>query len=157
MKHFLRLRAAILVYLTHRLALPVLVLVRNPQPFGYTHDDLRTLPAHTTGAALLHFLEGYGLHLLRHYERHDLKHLLTGYPPTDGGEVCLQTFMLATGHTSFPVLITVCFGVLFMPDHWSAMRAAWMRGRRTPSLEGVHWPSLIKRPLQEVRAELCLA
>ena len=157
MKHFLRLRAAILVFLTHRLALPVLVLVRNPEPFGYAHDDLRALPPHTTGAALFHFLEIHSLRLLKHYERHDLKHLLTGYPPTDGGEVCLQTFMLATGHTSFPVLITVSFGILFMPDHWRAMFAAWRRGRRTPSLERVHWPGLIKRPLEEVRAELRLA
>ncbi len=156
MKRFLALRAAVLTFLTHRLALPVLVLVRNPLPFGYTHDDLRLLPAHTTGAALLHFLESYKLTLLRHYERHDLKHLLFGYPPTDGGEVCLQTFMLATGHRSFPVLISVSFGTLFMPDHWRAMRAAWRRGRGVASMEAVVWPRLIERPLADVRAELGL-
>ena len=157
MKRLLSLRAAILVFLTHRLALPMLVLLRNPKSFDYTHDDLKRLPPNTTGAALLHFLEGHGLCLLKHYERHDLKHLLTGYPPTDGGEVCLQTFMLATGHRSFPVFITVCFGLLFMPDHWRAMRAAWARGRQTPSMESVRWPALIERPFEEVRAELHLA
>lgn len=156
MKRFLALRALVLTFLTHRLALPVLVLVRNPKDFGYTHDDLRALPAHTVGAALLCFLESHGLSLLRHYERHDLKHLLFSYPPTDGGEVCLQTFMLATGHRSFPVLISVSFGLCFMPDHWRAMRTAWRRGRSMASMEDVNWPSLIERPLMEVRAELGL-
>ena len=157
MKRLLAFRAAVLVFLTHRLALPVLVLVRNPEPFGYTHEDLRRLPPHTTGAALLRFLENHGLRLLRHYERHDLKHLLFGYPPTDGGEVCLQTFMLATGHKSFPVLVSVCFGLLFMPDHWGAMRAAWRRGRGVPSMEEVYWPGLIEQSFDAARARLALS
>lgn len=156
MKRLLALRAAILVFLTHRLALPVLVLIRRPAPFGYTHDDLKALPAYTTGGALLRFLETHGLRLLPYYERHDLKHLLTGYPPTDAGEVCLQTFMLATGHRSFPVLISVAFGLCCMPDHWRAMRKAWHRGRGVASMDGVQWALLIARPLVEVQAELGL-
>jgi len=154
MRPLLRIRAAVLVFLTHRLALPVLVLVRRPKPFPYTATDLARLAPGTTGAALAAFLEAHGLQLLRHYEKHDLKHLLFGYPPTDAGEVCLQTFMLGTGHKSFPVLISVIFGILFMPDAHRAMRAAWRRGRQTPSMESTDWAALIPQPLAAVQARL---
>ena len=156
MKRFLYLRAMLLVFLTHRIALPILVLIRRPKLFPYTHDDLKALPAHTIGGTLLRFLESQGLRLLPHYEKHDMKHVLLGYPTTDGGEVCLQTFMLATRHRSFPVLLSVVFGLFFMPDHWRVMHAAWRRGRSTAYFENIDWASLIERPLDEVRAELFL-
>lgn len=154
MKRLLRLRASLLVFFTHRLVFPIVVAITRPPCFPYTYNQLKSLPDHTTGAALLRFLEQHHSHFLRHFEKHDLKHLIWNYPPTETGEVCLQSFMLAKGQRSFEVIATVVAGLLFMPDKWHLMYAAWRRGKNTSPLQHINWASLIERPLEDVCAEL---
>ena len=114
-KILLRTRTAILVFLTHKIALPVLKIVRKPNPFTYNKDQLRSLPQGSLGNDLYQFLEKRNLPLLNHYTRHDLKHVLLGYDTTDDGEACLQSFMLGNGRISFPVLATVLYSFVTMP------------------------------------------
>lgn len=154
---FRKWRERLLVYLTHRIALPVITFLRPPAPFPYTHHQLLQLDDDSTGRALVQLLDGYHLHLLPHYEQHDLKHLLLGYPPTEEGEVCLQAFMFGNGHYSFPVLASVVFGMLTMPEHHRSMRRARQRGRATPPLGGTNWFALVPHPLEAARAQLQLA
>src|SRR5437899_986792 len=106
-KILIKTRTALLVFLTHRIALPVLKIVRNPNHFTYDKNQLRCLPPGSLGNDLYYFLEQRNLPLLTHYARHDLKHVLLGYDTTDAGEACLQSFMLGNGRISFPVLATV--------------------------------------------------
>lgn len=154
--HFRKWRERLLVWLTHEIALPLIVLLKKPAPFPYTREALEQLPAGTTGQALLRLLDRHQLQLLPHYEKHDIKHVLLGYPPTEEGEVCLQSFMLGNRHYSFPVLASVVFGLLTMPEHHRAMRCAWQRGRRTQALDGTDWFALLPRPLREVQEQLLI-
>lgn len=96
----IRWRATLLVFLTHRLALPALRIIRRPDYFPFTATELATMPADTVGYALAHFLRTRQLELLPYYAKHDVKHVLLNYDATDEGEVCLQCFMLGNGHLS---------------------------------------------------------
>jgi hypothetical protein len=69
-------------------------------------------PAGTLGNDLFIFLKQRNLPLLKHYARHDLKHVLLGYDTTEEGEACLQSFMFGNGRISFPVLATVTYGFI---------------------------------------------
>jgi len=139
-----RLRSTVLVFLTHNMALPVLKLVRRPQPFPYSKEELQAFPEHTIGKELLAFLEQRNLQLLPHYAKHDIKHILLEYDTTDEGEVCLQCFMLGNRHLSFPVLATVLYGILTMPEYWSRFRKAFARGRRSMPIANLDWMGILK-------------
>ncbi len=141
-------RAALLVLLTHHLALPLLRIIRKPGRFPYSAEELSTFPVGTVGYDLYHFLHVKELYLLPHYARHDIKHILLNYDTTGEGEVCLQCFMLGNGHLSFPVLATVLYGFITMPEHWALFRKAWRRGLQAPPLSGWNWPALVTEQTQ---------
>jgi ubiquinone biosynthesis protein Coq4 len=132
-------RATLLVYLTHKMALPILRLVRNPVVFPYSMAGLKQLPENTMGHDLALFLEAKKLDLLPYYAKHDIKHILLGYDTTDDGEVCLQCFMLGNRHVSFPVLATVMYGFVTMPEYWSLFRKAFRRGSKCRPIENWKW------------------
>lgn len=154
MKHIHLLRKRLLIFLAHEVALPYFKLVRKDYRFPYTMKQLEGYAAGTVGHELYLFFHNHGLHLLSHYEKHDIKHVVLGYPPTEEGEVSLQCFMLANGRITLPVLFSVAIGVLIMPERWPAFRSAWKRGRETGSLHQLDWFSLIPRPLAEVRTQI---
>ncbi|HRI23665.1 MAG TPA: hypothetical protein PLZ45_03260 [Ferruginibacter sp.] len=132
-------RSAVLVYLTHKMALPLLKLVRKPVLFPYSMEELKRFPEHTMGKDLAVFLESKGLDLLPYYAKHDIKHILLDYDTTDDGEVCLQCFMLGNRHVSFPVLATVAYGFVTMPEYWPLFRTAFRRGRSCRFIESWKW------------------
>ena len=153
MKSLKKIRANTLVWLTHQVALPMLLIIRKPKEFPYNMQQLQALPEGTLGRELALFIRCNGLHLLRYYEKHDIKHVIFDYPSTEDGEVCLQYLMLGNGHVSFPVLITVIFGALFMPEYDSRFAKAYKRGKQTPSLNDVDWFDLIPLQLKAVRQQ----
>jgi hypothetical protein len=152
--HFVKIRSQILVYLTHHLALPFLKLIRNPVKFPYGMSDLASLKKGTLGNDLYEFLNNKKLQLLPYYAKHDIKHLLLDYDTTDVGEVCLQCFMLGNGHISFPVFITVVFGVLFMPEHWKTFVAAYKRGSNSAPIKHWQWFTLINQQTNTLKKQL---
>jgi hypothetical protein len=125
------------------MALPLLKLIRKPEIFPYTSDELKLFPDHTLGKDLITFLEVKQLDLLPYYARHDMKHILLDYDTTDEGESCLQCFMLGNGHVSFPVLATVMYGFITMPEYWGKFRNAFNRGKRSPAIGDWQWFDLL--------------
>lgn len=142
-KYLINLRTKVLVLLTHNIALPMLKKVRKPNDFRYSELELYQLPAGTLGNDLYYFLEKRNMPLLPHYARHDIKHVLLGYDTTDKGEVCLQSFMLGNGRISFPVLATVTYGMLTMPEYWKKMRQAYRQGKQSTSFHHWKWSELV--------------
>jgi hypothetical protein len=155
-KQIKKLRSQLLVYLTHKMALPVLKLIRNEEKFPYTLAELQCFAKGTMGNDLYNFLDNKELELLPYYARHDMKHILLGYDTTDEGEGCLQCFMLGNGHVSFPVVATVLYGVVTMPEYWKAFSIAYKRGRRSKPIADWKWfelldqnTSLLKRKIND--------
>jgi ubiquinone biosynthesis protein Coq4 len=143
MQYLKQLRSRTLVFLTHSMALPVLKLIRKKKPFPYTAAELWQLPQGTVGKDLVQMLDTAQLNLLPYYEKHDIKHVLLGYPTTEEGEVCLQCFMLGNGHISIPVIATVLFGVFTMPEHYTSFLKAFKKGRRSTAIKQWNWFQLI--------------
>ncbi len=71
-----QLRSAILVFLTHKIAFPMLKIFRRPNAFYYNKEQLYHFPDGSLGKDLYQFLETRYLPLLKHYARHYLKHVL---------------------------------------------------------------------------------
>ncbi len=139
----IQLRSSVLVFLTHKMALPFLSIVRKPQIFPFTKEALHQLPKGSLGNDLIIFLEQKKLQLLPYYAKHDIKHILLQYDTTDEGEVCLQCFMLGNGHLSFPVAATVVFGFVTMPEYWSKFIKAFKRGRQSNPIKNWKWFNIL--------------
>lgn len=153
-KFFVRFRSTILVFLTHQVALPLLKIVRRPNAFSYGKDELSCFPDGSLGKDLYLFLEKRKLPLLKHYARHDLKHVLLNYDTTDEGEACLQSFMMGNGRISFPVLATITYSFLTMPEYWGKMRKAFRQGRRSTSFHHWKWNELLYEPTTKLRQHI---
>ena len=149
-----RARTVVLVLLTHKIALPLLRVFRRPAVFNYSKEELLIFPDGSLGKDLGLFLEERKLPLLKHYTRHDLKHVLLSYDTTDEGEVCLQSFMLGNGRISFPVLATVCYGFLTMPEYWRSMRNAFSMGKGSVSFHHWKWNELLHEPTSDLRSKI---
>ena len=134
----------------------MLKLVRRPNEFTYSEDDLQSLPPGTLGNDLFVFLKQRNLPLLKHYARHDLKHVLLGYDTTEEGEACLQSFMFGNGRISFPVLATVTYSFITMPEYWSRMKKAFFLGRKCDPIHPWKWNELLKEPTEELRRKIVL-
>ena len=153
-QYIIKIRSAILVLLTHKIALPLLKIFRRPNVFNHDMKELISFPAGSLGNDLYHFLEKRKLPLLKHYARHDLKHVLLNYDTTDEGEVCLQSFMLGNRRVSFPVLATVTFGFITMPEHWKKMRLAFETGKDCNSFHDWKWNELMQEQTIELRNKI---
>jgi ubiquinone biosynthesis protein Coq4 len=153
-KIYVKIRSIILVYLTHNLALPILKIIRKPQKFPFKESDLLQMPVGSLGNDLIQYLKKRNLQLLPYYAKHDIKHILLNYDTTDEGEVCLQCFMLANGHFSFPVAITVLFGFVTMPEHWYIFKKAVKRGQRSTQIKNWNWFAILKQPTSTLRAKI---
>ncbi|MGQ0737525.1 MAG: hypothetical protein ACT4OJ_00540 [Bacteroidota bacterium] len=153
-KVLIKIRSAILVFLTHQIALPLLKIVRRPNLFAYSREELAQFPDKTLGHDLFLFLQKRNLPLLKHYARHDLKHVLLNYDTTDEGEACLQCFMLGNGRISFPVLATVLYSFISMPEHWGKMRRAFLQGRSSTSFHHWQWNELLYEPTSRIRNKI---
>ena len=151
-----KIRSSVLVFLTHKMALPILKIIRKPVHFPYTAGELQQFPDDTLGKDLLNFLEAKDLHLLPYYAKHDIKHIILEYETTDEGEVCLQCFMLGNGHLSFPVTATVLYGLFTMPEYWSSFRKALRRGRKYMPIEGWKWFELLPVSVKDLRNNMQL-
>jgi ubiquinone biosynthesis protein Coq4 len=149
-----KLRKKILVLLTHKIALPMLKLFRKPNVFPYNLDDLRSMPVGSLGNDLFVFLSEKDLPLLKHYARHDLKHVLLDYDTTEEGEACLQSFMLGNGRISFPVLATVMYGFITMPEYHSKMKKAFFKGRNSRPIHQWKWHNVIHFQTTELRKKV---
>lgn len=154
MMSFKMLRKQLMIFLAHQVALPYFKLVRKNYRFPYTVSQLAAYADGTVGRELYLFFHHHNLDILPHYEKHDIKHVVLGYPPTEEGEVSLQCFMLANGRITLPVLCSVAVGFLIMPEHWKSFKKAWIKGRQTPQLDQLDWFSLIPRPLTAVKHQI---
>jgi len=153
-KLIIAIRSKLLVLLTHHLALPVLKLIRKPSVFPYKRTQLQSFPEGTLGRDLIQLLDENKFELLTHYAKHDMKHILLDYPTTDKGEVSLQAFMLGNGHISFPVISTILFGMVTMPEHWPAFKKAYRRGKQTIPVSNLDWFSIVTLPTEDIKSTI---
>ncbi len=149
-KIIIRLRSKLLIFLTHKMALPILRFIRKPEVLPFTAQQLKQFPPGSLGNDLIIFLEAKKIKLLPYYARHDMKHILLQYDTTDDGEVCLQCFMLGNRHISFPVAATVLYGLITMPGYWQKFKTAYNRGKNCTPIANWHWFAILQEPTKSL-------
>ncbi len=149
-----KIRSAVLVYLTHKMALPLLKIIRRPEVFPYSRKELQAFADGTLGKDLICFIDDKKLELLPYYARHDIKHILLGYDTTDEGEGCLQCFMLGNRHFSFPVLATVVYCFVTMPEHWGKFTKAYKRGKTATPISKWKWFEILTQPTSSLQQNI---
>ena len=147
-------RSSFLVYLTHRMALPLLKLIRKPEIFPYTAAQLAHFPSGTLGNDLALFLDKKELTLLPYYARHDLKDILVEYETTGEGEGSLQCFMLGNRHVSFPVIATVFYCFATMPEHWKKFMTAFKKGRQAQPIADWKWFDILTETTNSLKQQI---
>ena len=128
--------------------------IRKSAHFPYSVEALGQFPENSLGQDLVNFLHHKDLQLLPYYARHDIKHILLNYDTTDEGEGCLQSFMLGNGHISFPVLATVAYGFVTMPEYWGSFRRAYQRGRKAVPIDGWKWFEILHLSTKELQNKI---
>ncbi len=150
----LTLRCRILVFLTHQIALPIIKITRKAKPLPYSVQALQSMPKGIVGRDLVDYVEEKDITLISHYARHDMKHLLLGYDTSEEGEICMQCFMFGNGRISFPVLITVVFGLLFTPEFWQKMKLACQMGKECHPIYKWDWMQLLELETEFVKSQI---
>ena len=130
MKTIKKIRSTLLEFLTHKIALPLIVKFRDNEPFRYSMSDLEAFPEDTLGKDLVEYLKKMNFKLLRNYERHDCKHIILGYEMDEVGEARMQFYFLGNRHYSVPVISTVIICFVLMPEHWSAFFEEYKKGKK---------------------------
>ena len=153
-KLIIKFRSQLLVFLTHKMVLPLLQMVRRPEYFPYTVEELQQFVPGMLGHDLVHFLHRKNLELLPYYAKHDIKHILLQYDTTDEGEVCLQCFMMGNGHVSFPVVTTVIYGLVTMPEYWKNFSKAFHRGKKSISINNWQWHLVVLEPTADLQKKI---
>jgi hypothetical protein len=134
-------------------SVPVLNLVRRPKPWPPL-SELRDYEEGSFGREVAGTLTERGLPFLPSYENHDAIHVLLDYDTNACGELELQAFLVANGTASFAGHVLFVWGAVMLPEHVTAMRAAFRRGRRASRLVEERFPERLHEPLTVLRAEL---
>ena len=153
-KQKLSIRCKILVFLTHNLTLPFLKITRRAKPFPYSVEQLQNMPKGFVGRDLIDYVHEKDITLLSHYARHDMKHLLLGFDTTEEGEICMQYFMFGNGRLSFPVLITVAFGLVFTPEYRQQMKLSYQMGKQCNPIHQWDWMTLLEQETHTVKSNI---
>lgn len=88
--------------------------------------------------------------------RHDLHHILTGYPCSMRGEFQMATWEFAAGRFPHPAATLFCLPLVVVGICWSprAIWRAFLRGRRGRSLYRTETTcEFLQMPLSEIRAD----
>lgn len=92
----------------------------------------------------------------RNIESHDIWHTLTGYPPTDEGEMCLSMFSFA--QTKFIGWFMIAFGFLtklgINSHNVGLMIRAYKEGKQAKYLLAENYDSLLNEDLTQARLRL---
>jgi ubiquinone biosynthesis protein Coq4 len=62
--------------------------------------------------------------------------------------------MFGNGRISFPVLATVTYSFITMPEYWSKMKKAFLEGKKSDPIHPWKWNELLKEPTEELRKKI---
>jgi len=62
--------------------------------------------------------------------------------------------MFGNGRISFPVLATVAYGFITMPEYWNKMKKAFLQGKKSNSIHTWKWNEILKEPTEELRRKI---
>lgn len=124
------------------------------KPWSITKEDLKKYPKNSLGNALSIFLEDHQFSLIPLYERHDVFHVLLGYPPRVIEESGMQFFLLGNGKYTPSVFITVIFSILIIPDQLGYFIKEYRRGKKCLPIGNWDFQYLLNEPIQVLQNQI---
>lgn len=91
----------------------------------------------TLGKDLATFLTTNNFVLEPKFEKHDIYHILTDYPTTVVGEICLSIFNVANGKKSIYTSGVAFIGALLLLEEYKTFKTAYNKGKNARSY--VNW------------------
>lgn len=94
-------------------------------------------PEHSLGHEVWAMLHRNGHDLVRHYESHDLKHVLLQYEQEPEDEIRMQAFMFGNSGFSLFSVVTFLMFVIYTPRVWRELPYHYRIGQNTAPIG--HW------------------
>ena len=129
-------------------------LYYEPEKWQHSAHDLRQLPDGSVGREMIRRLDKAGFTLHPGYELHDVKHTLLDYSFSPEDEVCMQVWFMGNRNYSLPVLGTVAYGIVSMPDQWKRFAQHFVRGWEAPDISHWDFNALVTHDLEAMRARI---
>ncbi len=119
-------------------------------------QSLEPCPEGSLGREIWLLLRSRNLELVPWYERHDLKHVLLGYPPYPPDEIRMQAFMF--GNAGFSPVYTLIFllFVIWTPEVWPELPYHYRVGQLTRPVGDWDIERFAHRNVAELRLDIGL-
>jgi hypothetical protein len=130
--------------------------------FGQRHQthqlfvSLENYQEGTLGKEIWHMLCKKEYELVPYYEKHDLKHVLLGYPQAAGDEMKMQAFMFGNAGFKLPMVFISMIFVIWTPEVWLEMPYHYRVGQLTKSVGGWKIEDYAHRNVAELQQEIGL-
>ena len=120
------------------------VFKNETEAWKITVSDLLKYPNNSLGKDLAIFLKTNDFKLEPKLEKHDIYHILSDYPTTVIGEICLSSFNIGTGKRSLYTMIVAIIGAVIMLDKYKLFLTAYKRGKKAKSYTKWNFEYLLK-------------
>lgn len=97
------------------------------------------------------FLKANNFQLEPKFEKHDIYHIITDYPTTVIGEVCLSLFNVANGKRSVYTIGVAFVGALLLLEEYKAFIAAYQKGKNARSYANWQFEHLLNENTKELK------
>ncbi len=124
---------------------------RNKKAWKTTILELLKFEDHTLGKDLALFIQKNNFQLEAKYENHDVYHVLTNYPTTIIGEICLATFNVGNGKKKLFTVASALIGAIIMFEHFKIFKAAYQRGKNAKFYGNWKFEYLLKENTEELK------
>ena len=114
-------------------------------------DYLLQLEKDTLGNDLAMFLIKNNFKLEAKLEKHDIYHVLTGYPTTVLGEISLSSFNIGTGKRSLYTFLVAIVGAFIMLENMKIFIKAFKKGKSAKNYTKWQFEYLLKEKTQDLQ------
>lgn len=119
-------------------------------------SDLEYYPEGTLGKELWLLMKQKNLEFVPWYERHDLKHILLGYPQHAPDEIRMQAFMFGNAGFSFVHTLIFLAFVVWTPEVWPELPYHYRVGQLTAPIGDWRLEEVVDKDLSALRNDIGL-
>jgi len=124
---------------------------KNKKAWDTSLEKLETYNHETLAKDLSLFLKENNFKLEEKFESHDIYHVLTQYPTTVKGEICLSFFNIGTGKKSIYTVGVAFIGLFIMLENYKLFIKAYKRGKTAKNYTKWNFEFLLNEKTENLR------
>lgn len=130
------------------------VFKRNKKAWNTSINELSKFENGTLGKDLANFLNKNNFALEPKLEKHEIYHILTGYPTTVVGEICLSLFNVANGKRSIYTGGVAFLGAFLLLEEYQTFKTAYQKGKKARAYVKWEFEHLLNENTNNLKALL---